>query len=156
MTLTRVFEELYFYVLIFGGYVQGSVVALALGWALIGRLLLRTRRTWQTFTRILAFNVCLLLTGAIGSSLWSAVAYERWYFQADPVVTYQPIIPFGRYVLDFQFGSYRGGLLNGSSLLQIETLWWALSLFVWAGTIWLYLKVVRRWPDTTSMSRNAG
>src|SRR6266545_7519216 len=96
-TISRIYTEVWFYVVVFGGFVQGSFVG---AFGVITLLATPTRfrsRIWRGFLKFLNFNVVLLIVGAFACGLWAFVAYPRWYIYADPVVSYQPVIPFGQW-----------------------------------------------------------
>ena len=141
--IERGLSETWYYIVVFGGFVQGSVVLAFAVVTLFGSFTRRRRAVVGRFLRFLNFNAALLLTGSAASVVWGAVAWERWYVQADPVVTFQPVFPFGQYVLDATFGAFRGGLRNGASLTQLQLLWFSLALGVWSSAVWLHRKLLR-------------
>jgi len=127
--------DAFFYVA-FIGAVQGLITLLCLGIALVRAV----RQGWKAYlrlaVRILLFSVIFLVVGAISNWLWMALAYERWYVSADTVADFWPFVPFGQWVLDYQFGSYRGHLLNGARLWQLHLLWLVLAVATWGCSFW--------------------
>ena len=92
------------------------------------------------------FAAILLIAGCIGNSIFMLVAYGRYYVSADTVVDFYPFFPFGQGVLDNQFGGVHGGLLNGASLRDVQSLWLAISAAIWTSTIVTYRKLTRLAP----------
>lgn len=72
--IPRISEDLQFYVVIFGGYVEGSVVFLFAVYALLAAVTRGRARPWRTFARYSTFNVCLLLSGMFGAALSAAAS----------------------------------------------------------------------------------
>jgi hypothetical protein len=103
------------------------------GWVLYSKFLLH----------IILFNVSLLFFGCIGNSIWMLLTYNKLYVSADTVVDYFPFYPFGQWVLDQTFGSFRGNLLGSGSVSQLQIIWVAITSFVWSSAIAVHIRLRR-------------
>jgi hypothetical protein len=117
--------------------VAGGVVVTA--W----RRLRHTPARGPTAAGFVLFNCAALVAGTIACGIWTAVAWNRWYISMDPLVIYQPFIPFGEWVLELKWGDETGRTLAGVSVLQLQVLWAALTIGVWLSA-WLATRSIRR------------
>ena len=129
----RALTEFGFYAVIMGcvhGVIAGAIALVATpGWKAM-------KLQARVFTlRLLVLNFSVFALGGVGSMIWGAVAWERWYVSADPIVTYQPFVPFGSWVLKIEFGGQPGRLIAGASVATLVAFWWLLSAGVWLGAL---------------------
>jgi hypothetical protein len=125
------------------GMMQAVVLAVA---ALAALAWLPSRgRAWylRRVARFALFTFVLLACGCVGNSAFMLLTYQSLYVSADTVVDFFPFIPFGQWVLDAEFGSFKGRLLGGASLRHMQAVWGCLALAVWCGSAAAYLGVVQ-------------
>jgi hypothetical protein len=130
------------YLLIAGALQLLLCVPLLLLVRVVGRV--RGLRLRQFAARLALFNMVLLFVGCAANSLWMALVYQRWYVSADTVVDFLPFVPFGRWVLDQEFGEFRGRLLGSASLHRLQWAWLALSILTWGIAVVAYRRLVPR------------
>jgi hypothetical protein len=92
----------------------------------------------RVIPKIALFNVILLCAGAVGSFIWATVAWHRLYSSLDPLLTYQPFVPFGAGVFHRRPPELEVHLAPGASILQLQLIWCAVTSFVWVATIVVY------------------
>lgn len=125
--LSNYLLEAYFYAIVAGSL---FVSILLLGAIVLLPALFRNREKYLPYLlRTSIFLGLLFVWGGIANSLWFALPTERWYVQADPLVRYLPIIPFGSWMLDEVCG---GHLLPGTSMLSLQALWLLFTVVVWS------------------------
>ena len=88
------------------------------------------------FVRIVGSVLVLVFASAIGQALWALLAWKKLYESMDPVVTFVPFLPFGQWVLDFEWGGRPGSLLGNATMLQVKALWWSIATLVWSSWFW--------------------
>lgn len=116
---------------------------------LLGALVLLPTLLWNPEkypSRLLGISISLGLLfgwGGVANSLWFSLPTERWYVQADPLVRYLPIVPFGSWTLDEACG---GHLLPGTSMLSLQALWLLFTVVVWSLSWFCYVRFRREVP----------
>jgi hypothetical protein len=129
------------YFIFAGAFHVASFVLLAL---LLSPIAFRSSaRYFFLIERIGLFSVLLLLTGALLNAAWMVLVYQRLYYSQDTVVDCFAFIPFGRWVLDTEWGGQTGALLAGAELWHLQALWLLFAALAWGSAALIYRRVAR-------------
>ena len=86
------------------------------------------------FLKTLGSGVILLLVGALGNAIWAIGAWQKLYVSMDPVVTFVPFLPFGKWALACEWDGQTGGLLGNATMLEVQIFWWLTAILVWTSS----------------------
>ena len=129
------------YLMLVGGFYLALVTFVCCPVCLI-RHGFRTRSSLAAIWRAVIFFALLLIFGALAQFIWTTTIWGRFYYSTDYVYGYMPFIPMTQRIIDFEFAGKRGAL-NGISLTTLNCIWLAITIPVWACTVWAYRRVFR-------------
>jgi len=102
------------------------------------------RQYFSRIERFILFNVLLFGWGFAGNVVWCLVAVDRLYVAMETcgdVTPFLPYVPFGPWSIEgVPDGSH---LLDGVTMAQMQLVWLAIALPVWAFTILSYCVAIR-------------
>src|SRR5215471_15531224 len=111
------------------------LAAFVIGCLVIAGLAIRQRGTFvRRVGRFGLFVGLLLVVGSLASGFWSCLVWGRLYFSTDYVFDFSPFWPITQARIDAPFGNMRGQLL-GTSLFQLQLVWFCFAAATWAVTI---------------------
>ncbi len=116
---------------IWGGFVQLFWSVVAAPFLYLITLCVSTKSFSSLLRAYIVFNVFLLLWGCLGSYIFRSIAFGKLYVSVDRMVDWYAFLPFGQWVLDHGLGEWRGYLISGTNLSQVQNLWFAVALPVW-------------------------
>jgi hypothetical protein len=76
------------------------------------------------------FIASLFVFSLLANAVFVAICRGRIYEPRDPIVDYFPFLP-GEFAIDFACG---GHYVHGATHAELESIWLAISIFVWAST----------------------